>query len=525
MRRAATVALCATARALARASTCAAALWLAACAGRPAPADSAAAADSAAPSACRPLHALAGERAPIRVRLPADAPERAGDRLVLSRLAPDTAAIVADEGRVPLEAVRAFIRHAQVFAIEPRAGELVCAYVIDGIEHAFVPMPSVVAGDARPDAISDASPDAMPDPPSTPVAFAGFGENFWGALLGRGGRELVGALRADGTLPLHGFGGLVATAGPPAATSEQPSRPTHCAGPRFVHLAGADPAHHACALLPPDHDPQRRYPAVYMLSGLAGDDTNRFGWSGFVEMADSLAADVGPALFIGVDSRSAAGSTYPSEAREKTWLDWLTGELQATAEARLGADPAADALFGQSTGGFNAVTVALLRPGAFTAVAASAPDGLDLGHWLLTADGAIHPDWLAWMRLETAVGGPGQMISYAAAWSPDRAAMPADLDTGAIRQDVLDAWLAHSPSALLDTPAGQAALRALDGRLHLSVAENDEFGLYPPVRRFAERLDALGIAHRVAVDQHGHFGLDRRLPGLMRALLTDLRAR
>jgi len=54
------------------------------------------------------------------------------------------------------------------------------------------------------------------------------------------------------------------------------------------------------------------------------------------------------------------------------------------------------------------------------------------------------------------------------------------------------------------------------------VADNDEFGLAPPVKRFAARLDALGIAHRVALDDPGHFGLDERLPGLMRALVSDL---
>lgn len=442
---------------------------------------------------CRPVHG-AVDGAPVAVRVEGTTPDGLPPtgRLVLSWLAPPAAEAFGREGRTSLSAVMPFIRHAQVYEVA---------------------LPALTGGSVR-------CPMPAGPPGARVVGLLEVRERFWSALMG-GGPRLVGAAGKAGapvTLSARGFASASADGSKPSRPP-QPSK--HCAGPRFVHLTGDDPAHHACALLPKDHDARRRYPAIYMLSGLSGDDTNRFGWDGFVPLADAIAEETGPALYIGVNSQGPAGSIYPTEAGSKAWLDWLAGGLAKAAEARLGAAPEARGLMGQSTGGFNAMSVAMLRPGAFRSVAVVAPDALDMGSWLLDGD-VIDPRWLAWMRLEVGVGGPGQMVSYAAAWSPDKRSMPADLATGAVRRGVLKAWLTHSPYALLGQPAHQGALRGLDGRLHIVVADNDPFDLAPPARHFAARLKTLGIDHRLVVDEHGHFGLDKRLPGVLRAMRADL---
>ena len=57
-------------------------------------------------------------------------------------------------------------------------------------------------------------------------------------------------------------------------------------------------------------------------------------------------------------------------------------------------------------------------------------------------------------------------------------------------------------------PAGANARRdqrALSGRIFLTVGKNDEFSLFPPTRRFAERLKELGIGHELVISDGGHF--------------------
>lgn len=169
-------------------------------------------------------------------------------------------------------------------------------------------------------------------------------------------------------------------------------------------------------------------------------------------------------------------------------------------------------LIGQSTGGFNAVSFGLRHSETIQLIVASAPDGLDFPSWFLAADGRhIAPRWLGWMRLEDQMGPPGQMVSYAAEWSPDARmphgfAWPADLETGELIPDVWARWVRHSPSTLLRDPAILASARAhLSGRILLAAGKNDEADLFAPTRRFSEALRAAGVENTFAPDDAGHF--------------------
>jgi hypothetical protein len=208
------------------------------------------------------------------------------------------------------------------------------------------------------------------------------------------------------------------------------------------------------------------------------------------------------------------------------WSTFLTCDLIEVIdrEFRTIANPLGRVLAGQSTGGFNAIQIALSRPGIFGAVAASAPDALDLEAWLLTDSGGIKEQWLAWMRLEQALGAGGQMISYARSWTPSSAGYewPADLNTGAVRPEVLMGWVRQSPLRLLDGVEAKAALLFLEGRLLLGASTRDEFGLFEPTQRFSKRLEELRIPHRFLPDQGGHFDASARLTSLVRIALEGL---
>ena len=227
------------------------------------------------------------------------------------------------------------------------------------------------------------------------------------------------------------------------------------------------------------------------------------------------------------------GSSYfvdsPTSGAWETFF--LSLPLVVEGRFRAIAKPTARALMGKSTGGFNAVSLGLRHSELFGVIAASAPDGLDLGRWLTLANGKIHPMWLQLMRFEDIVGGPGQMASYAADWSFDLIAKsgfvwPADLETGDVHKEVLDRWQTHSPARMLDDSALLAkAKQHLAGRIYINVERGDEFHLFEPARIFSKKLSRLGVTHRFEVSEGGHFAATPPLiPAAVRFAIETLGA-
>lgn len=303
-----------------------------------------------------------------------------------------------------------------------------------------------------------------------------------------------------------------------------PPRPEGCAGERFTLLTldapevrgsiGNPAARRLCARLPASYgaQPARRYPVVYVLPGLGGTDavvTRTFG-----AVADAVGRE---AIYVGVDTSTRAGSSYLVDGpRTGAWERFMRERVVAEVDGRLRtlADAGARAVAGHSTGGFNAVSIALRHPEVFGAAGASSPDALDLDAWMLGDDGRADPLWLGWTRVEEAMGGAGQMTSYGADWSPDASeargfAWPVDLATGAVVPAVWGRWRAQSPVTWLATEAGLARARRLAGRLYLTCGRRDEARLYEPTARFHEALVGAGVAHVWAPTDYGHLGYRR----------------
>lgn len=357
--------------------------------------------------------------------------------------------------------------------------------------------------------------------PVVAIALFDADQTFWPAVMGAPVRTLIGF---GTTQP----GGAMRVALEPKTSTESHGGRFQCAGERFQSLDvdGNDvtPARKACAYLPASYgrDPGRRYPVVYLLPGLGGNETVRFTDPQLLAHVDELGERQQEAILVGADTRSPHGSIYFTAHT----LSALTHTVAAVDHRlRTIAHPPARALLGQSTGGFNAITAALLAPDLFGAVGASAPDGLDLEGWLLEPSGRLRPQWLAWMRLEAAVGGAGQMLSYADSWAPSGAselAWPADLETGDIRREVLEAWLRHSPARMASTPEGKRALASASGKIFISVSRADEFGLFEPAQSFSEKLEQMGIRHQLVAGEGGHFDARGRLSDLLGRLLGVL---
>ncbi|MCA9522010.1 MAG: hypothetical protein KC609_13600 [Myxococcales bacterium] len=337
----------------------------------------------------------------------------------------------------------------------------------------------------------------------------------------------------------------------PSTRPKAPRRPRgprreRCAGPRFELLivdapyvrgrVGNRTRRRLCAYLPPSYAerPERRYPVVYLFPGFGSTDLRYLsGPSHLGPIADQLTREV---ILVGVDSHTVTGSSYFVDSPQNGSWGRFVRDAVAHVDRSLRTIPLASAraVLGQSTGGFNAVSLALRFPDLFAALGASAPDGLDLEGWLSEIRGGtryLRQPWLAWLRLEDALARPsyqqeGQMISYAMSWSPPSASglrWPASLRTGRVDPVVWRRWLEHSPIRMLERSEILRGLRQiLAGRIVIAVGRDDEFGLLPPARRFSQRLRELRVAHRFHAMPGRHGDADPRLRMELRFLADRL---
>ena len=291
--------------------------------------------------------------------------------------------------------------------------------------------------------------------------------------------------------------------------------------PEVAGSIGNDTRRRICVHLPTGYSPTsgRRYPVVYVLPGFGGADSG--GSIGLIfRAADELPAER-QAIFVGVNIATKHGASYLVRSPLSGDFDaFLTTTVPAFVDRTYATIPTAAArgLIGQSTGGFDVVSLALRHSDRFNVVAESSADGLDFASWMLRPDGrTLAPFPLAVLRLEEAVGPPGQMASYAADWSPDPKARwgfrwPADPKTGELVEGVWKQWLANSPSELVKDPAILAGARErLSGKLLIAAGTADDFDLHEPSRRFSEQLNALGVVTVFASDAGDHGGtIDRK---------------
>ena len=353
---------------------------------------------------------------------------------------------------------------------------------------------------------------ALPHPggPAVPFAVLDSQHALWDTLGGRGQGNYRGVAAAPAR-PEAGRRTQVDLTLARIDRPRQPQRPS-CLGPRTERIPVRGPRgepRFLCVVLPPSYAAakDRRYPVIYHLPGLFGDDGAVM--SVVRTAADRAARAEGQEVIaVGVDTRTPYGSSYLVGA----WEPFLAQDVVRAVDARFRTRPvpAARALIGISTGGFNAVSFGIRHPDVFGAVGALCADALAFRPWLLGPDGRVRPVWLAWTRLEDAAGGKGQLVSYGTDWSPDPSrargfAWPMDLATGHPIPAVLDRWLAHSPDRMLDDPTTLARVRrVLGGRLFIGAGKEDEFRLYPPAVAFSHKLRQLGVEHTFVAWDGGH---------------------
>ncbi len=330
---------------------------------------------------------------------------------------------------------------------------------------------------------------------------------------------------AHGLIPIPSTG-----TGVGALTMKQPTPREGCAGPRLQKLVleapelirvGDDGRHTLCAFLPPSYEasPTRRYPVVFAFPGFSGHAAENDGFSARA-LFERLGAATGvEVILVGVETRIAEGTSYLTRSdRFGDWEGYVLERVMPEVDRRFRTLPRR-AVYGHSTGGWNALSLAMRHPTLFDAVGVSSPDPVDLDAWLLE-QGVARPRWWHWQRAEQRLGGRGQFTSWAVSWSPRRDGFDWLFDDrGTLRPEVYARWKAESPLSRL---AG-ADVRALEGQLFLTAGRKDLFDLFTPTLRFVEAARARGLEVRWVPTELDHFGAtEERFTPLVSFLLERL---
>jgi enterochelin esterase family protein len=299
-------------------------------------------------------------------------------------------------------------------------------------------------------------------------------------------------------------------------------------------------------LLPPGYqaDAARRYPVLYALTGYTGRGAmmlNSRAWGlTLQERLDRLYATGMPHVIAVLPDcfTRLGGSQYINSTATGRYEDYLTEELVPFIDGRYRtiAEPAGRGVFGKSSGGYGALIMGMRHADLFGAVACHSGDtAFELcfkQDFPKTANAISAAGGLeAWVQAFDARPKKRSsdievlmIIAMAACYSPEPGAplglaLPFELDTCAIREDVWARWLAWDPVEMVERYAG--ALRSLR-LLFIDCGTRDEFNLHFGARRLVRRLQAHGIAHEHEEFDDGHMEIDYRydisLPKLARAL-------
>jgi S-formylglutathione hydrolase FrmB len=292
--------------------------------------------------------------------------------------------------------------------------------------------------------------------------------------------------------------------------------------------------------LPPGYDdqPDRRYPAVYVLQGYTGHVRmwlNRMPFrQPFTETADQVFASgaAPPAIVVYVDAWTAyGGSQFVDSKGTGRYHSYLCDEVVPFVDRRYRTlpDAAHRAVAGKSSGGFGAMITPMLRPDLFGALATHAGDALyeyvylpeipDAVRYLRDYDGDV---WRWWADFNSRVAFTKKadmallgLLGVAACFSADADGgpeLPFDTRTGVLRPEVWQRWLDWDPVRMV--PRYADALRSLRA-IWIDSGTADDYYLDVGAGAFRAGLRDAGVADEVVrfeLFEGTHAAIDYRYP-------------
>ena len=265
-----------------------------------------------------------------------------------------------------------------------------------------------------------------------------------------------------------------------------------------------------------DDDPDRRYPAVYVIQGYTGQVgmwRNRDPFrQPFTETADAVFArgEAPPAIVVYVDAWTAyGGSQYVDSPGTGRYHSYLCDEVVPWVDAhyRTLAEPARRAIAGKSSGGFGAMITPMLRPDLVGALATHAGDALYEYCYVPEFPAAFRQlrkyegDIFRWwddFRSRVAFTKPEDMVliellGVAACFSAREDGtpeLPFDTATGVIRPEVWQRWLDWDPVRM--APRYGDALRSLHS-VWIDAGDADDYYLDVGAAAFRAALAEAGV--------------------------------
>ncbi|MBD3162983.1 MAG: esterase [Candidatus Eisenbacteria bacterium] len=300
--------------------------------------------------------------------------------------------------------------------------------------------------------------------------------------------------------------------------------------------------------LPPEYraDPGRRFPVIHYLTGFTGTGgmmLNLTSWApNLPQRFEKLRAggEAEPAILVLPDCFTRlGGSQYLDSSATGRYETHLIEEVVPEIDARYRtlADRAHRGVMGKSSGGYGALVQGMRHSDLFSAIACQSGDMAFEYCYLpdfpktataLWRHGGLLPFLRAFEEREkksqemmTAIN----VIAMASCYSPnpDRPGLgfdlPFDEETGALRGEVWERWLAHDPVRMIEEREEALRRAAL---LFLDCGIRDEFNLHVGARIFRQRLREKGIPHVHEEFDDGHMKInyryDRSLALLSRTL-------
>jgi hypothetical protein len=301
--------------------------------------------------------------------------------------------------------------------------------------------------------------------------------------------------------------------------------------------------------LPPgyDDDPERRYASVYVIQGLTGQLDmwrNRAAFrKNFPEAVDEMFArgESPPCVLVWVDAWTSLGGAQfidsPGTGRYHTYLceevvPWVDANYRTQPEA------AHRGITGKSSGGYGAMVTPMLRPDLFGGLATHAGDALfemcyqpDFRRSVRVLrdsyEGSFDRFWEEFRsRPAFTKDSDFHLLNdwcMAACYSTDddgTVQLPYDTDTGELRQEVWERWLAWDPVRMARQRAD--ALRSLRA-IYIDCGKRDQFFLDLGAEAFRRELEAAGVTdYFFELFDATHSGIEYRYPGAVAYLAERL---
>ena len=282
-------------------------------------------------------------------------------------------------------------------------------------------------------------------------------------------------------------------------------------------------------------------PALYLIQGMTGQLDMWRNRSAFrpnvVELVDRLFADDGcpPAYVVFVDAwTSYGGSQFIDSAGVGNYHTYLCEDVVPFVDARY--PTSVRAITGKSSGGYGAMVTPMLRPDLFAGLATHAGDAL-FEHCYLPDfreaaralrdhyDCSFDRFWEDFRSRPALTKGSDFPLlnTYAMAECYSPGELPFEPETGRLRPDVWERWLAWDPVRMV--PRYADALRGLRA-IYVDCGRRDQFYLDLGAEAFRRELAAIGVTDVFFELFDGtHSSIEYRYPLALRYLAERLSPR